>query len=153
MLKIPSYYFARFTARINWLKLGFRRTCIGSAIIGCAGFGVLSSAAAIANDTHAIQQSTISEMATVKLPMQQRHDFNQLALWGSLKQGALLRGVVAKGSQVWLQDKPVQVSAEGYFAIGFGRDANLQHTLRWQLTSGQQHSAKLILAKREGTVI
>ncbi|GAA0349082.1 M23 family metallopeptidase [Bowmanella denitrificans] len=50
-------------------------------------------------------------------------------LEGQMVQGTLLRGQVAPGTQVRLNDKPIKVSAQGHFVLGFGRDAALEHQL------------------------
>ena len=39
-----------------------------------------------------------------------------LELRGELTQGSLLRGELPPGSQVWLNDKPVRVSDNGFLA-------------------------------------
>ncbi len=44
-------------------------------------------------------------------------------LEGPLTQGGLVLGVVPPGSEVRLDGRPVRVTAEGLFVIGFGRDA------------------------------
>ncbi|MFC3120092.1 M23 family metallopeptidase [Agaribacter flavus] len=71
-------------------------------------------------------------------------------LQGKLMQGSLIRGETKAGSKVWLNDKVIRVSSDGYFVMGFGRDAALTHTLSWQ----HQHmpardSMQLVLQKRE----
>jgi murein DD-endopeptidase MepM/ murein hydrolase activator NlpD len=68
---------------------------------------------------------------------------------GDLTQGSLIRGKVAANSQVWLNDKSIKVSDEGLFVFGFGRDANLKHTLTWQNTEGDLEHKYLTLAKRQ----
>jgi len=47
----------------------------------------------------------------------------QWRLEGPVRQGALVRGYAEPGSVVRFQGRAVRVSAEGYFLIGFGRDA------------------------------
>ena len=70
-------------------------------------------------------------------------------LHGDLVQGALLRGLAEKGTQVWLNGDSVKVSEEGFFALGFGRDAELTHTLKWQTADGKVQEKAIKLAKRE----
>ena len=48
-----------------------------------------------------------------------------LKLKGEMTQGSLIRGQVSAGHQVWLNDMPLKISVDGYFAFGFGRDAKL----------------------------
>lgn len=72
-----------------------------------------------------------------------------LALRGELTQGSLLRGNVAPGSSVWLDDEPVKVLPDGQFVIGFGRDASLQHALRWRRANGETQTRQINLVARE----
>ena len=74
---------------------------------------------------------------------------SDLSLEGELTQGSLLRGKVEPGTQIWLNDVPVNVSKDGFFAIGFGRDAELEHSLSWQLGDGAKNNKVLSLEKRE----
>jgi murein DD-endopeptidase MepM/ murein hydrolase activator NlpD len=69
-------------------------------------------------------------------------------LKGEMTQGSLIRGQVPVGHQVWLNDIPLKISAEGYFAFGFGRDAKLTQQLRWLDNKGEQHIKLLKLQVR-----
>jgi murein DD-endopeptidase MepM/ murein hydrolase activator NlpD len=71
-----------------------------------------------------------------------------LELKGEMTQGSLIRGQVAVGHQVWLNEKPLKVSAGGYFAFGFGRDAKLTQQLKWLDNKGVQHVHRLKLLPR-----
>jgi murein DD-endopeptidase MepM/ murein hydrolase activator NlpD len=73
----------------------------------------------------------------------------ELQLLGQPTQGSLLRGQLTQGSELSLDGKPLKVSAEGYFAFGFGRDEGLEHTLSWRNDNGQQVSQAIVLSKRE----
>jgi murein DD-endopeptidase MepM/ murein hydrolase activator NlpD len=53
-------------------------------------------------------------------------------LKGKLMQGSLIRGQVASGTQVWLNGNVLEVSKQGDFVFGFGRDAKATHLLEWQ---------------------
>ncbi|MEP4299344.1 MAG: M23 family peptidase, partial [Paraglaciecola sp.] len=57
---------------------------------------------------------------------------SDVELKGVLTQGSLIRGQLPAGSQVWLDDKAIKISEGGQFAFGFGRDAALEHQLKWQ---------------------
>jgi hypothetical protein len=46
--------------------------------------------------------------------------------------GALVRGKVESGTQVWLGVKPLKLSPSGYFVFGLGRDDKTMPLLRWQ---------------------
>lgn len=72
-----------------------------------------------------------------------------ITLEGEKTQGSLLRGTAEPGTLVWLNGDPVKVSAQGYFAIGFGRDASLEHTLEYQPPGQEKQSMTLSLSKRE----
>ncbi|WP_255439043.1 M23 family metallopeptidase [Aestuariibacter sp. GS-14] len=72
-----------------------------------------------------------------------------LVLKGEATQGSLMRGKLPSGTKVWLNDNPVDTLDDGAFAIGFGRDAKVSHTLRWLLPSGEQQSQTIVLAERE----
>ena len=51
-------------------------------------------------------------------------------LSGQARQGALLWGTVAPGSEVYLDQEWLQVSAAGVFVLGFGRDETGARNLR-----------------------
>lgn len=70
-------------------------------------------------------------------------------LRGELTQGSLLRGKLPAGSQVWLNDEPLLITDDGLFVLGFGRDAELSHQLKWQSVDGKVHTKTLTLNKRE----
>lgn len=72
-----------------------------------------------------------------------------LELQGELTQGSLIRGKLQPGSQVWLNEKPVRVAANGWFAFGFGRESDLAHTLQWQEPQGPKETLQLTLRKRD----
>ena len=55
-------------------------------------------------------------------------------LIGELTQGSLIRAKITPGSEVKLNAEVLKISAQGEFVFGFGRDAPLQHDLRWKLS-------------------
>lgn len=69
-------------------------------------------------------------------------------LKGEMTQGSLIRGQVQVGHQVWLNDTPLKISSDGYFAFGFGRDAKLTQQLKWVDGRGEQHTKPLKLQVR-----
>lgn len=73
---------------------------------------------------------------------------SDLHLKGEMTQGSLIRGQVPAGSQVWLNETPLKISPEGYFAFGFGRDAKLTQQLKWLDTQGTEHLKALQLQPR-----
>lgn len=73
----------------------------------------------------------------------------QVSLTGTLTQGALIHGQVPAGSQVWLNDKAIKVSASGQIVMGFGRDADLKHQLKVIAPDGVIEEQGITLSKRE----
>lgn len=71
-----------------------------------------------------------------------------LSLNGERTQGSLLRGQVAPGVSVALGGKPVRITGDGFFAVGFGRDADLEQTLELEKDGASQQVA-VTLEKRE----
>lgn len=71
-----------------------------------------------------------------------------LQLKGELTQGGLIRGQAPVGSQVWLNDQAIKISPEGYFAFGFGRDAQLTQQVSWLDASGEKQIKQLQLQAR-----
>ena len=72
-----------------------------------------------------------------------------LRLDGPRTQGALLRGRVAPGSAVRFDGAPVRVSVDGWFLIGFGRDAPPEATLDVTWPDGRSERKVLIVNPRE----
>ncbi len=72
-----------------------------------------------------------------------------VTLSGPLTQGSLVYGQVEPGSQVWLNERPVRVTADGHFVIGFGRDAALEQALKVVSPAGTQSSRALSLTRRD----
>lgn len=72
-----------------------------------------------------------------------------LELDGQLTQGAMLRGQTDPGTRITLNDNPVRVTEDGRFAIGFGRDAELQQRLVEVPEKGEPVVHELTLTQRE----
>lgn len=72
-----------------------------------------------------------------------------LELTGPLTQGALVRGQVEPGSQVWLNGEPVRVTPQGRFALGFDRSADLRQQLSVQAPDGARRQRTLELSERD----
>lgn len=71
------------------------------------------------------------------------------SLSGESIQGGMMVGRTEPGSHVQQDGQPVRVSAQGYFLLGFARDAPAQSTLRIGLPDGQVIERKLDVASRE----
>jgi murein DD-endopeptidase MepM/ murein hydrolase activator NlpD len=71
-----------------------------------------------------------------------------LELHGKPTQGGLLKGKVEVGSKVFLDERPVNVTSDGYFLLGFGRDAPLKATLLIERSDGKREIHPIKLEKR-----
>lgn len=74
---------------------------------------------------------------------------NALELDGKIEQGGIVFGQAAAGSSVFLDERAVQVSDDGHFVIGFGRDQTGSVTLKVQSPEGQEQQRTLTIAPRE----
>lgn len=72
-----------------------------------------------------------------------------LELMGSLTQGGLIYGQVEPGTQVKLNGEQVKTSANGIFVFGFGRDAELEHSVSLVGPNGAESKHPISLKKRE----
>lgn len=72
-----------------------------------------------------------------------------LALEGPLKQGGMVVGRVAPGSAVSLEGRPLRVSGNGLFVMGFGRDAGPTARLDIVYPDGGVEHRELEIAQRE----
>jgi len=73
----------------------------------------------------------------------------EVSLQGETRQGGLLFGQAAEGSQAFLDDKKLLVSAEGHFVIGFDRDETGERTLKIIEPGGKEESFTLVVEARE----
>ena len=64
-------------------------------------------------------------------------------------QGGLVRGRVAPGSKVEFEGEPVRVSGEGWFLIGFGRDAPAKAVLSVVFPDGKRERYGLAVKPRK----
>ncbi|MET0065086.1 MAG: M23 family metallopeptidase [Candidatus Thiodiazotropha sp.] len=72
-----------------------------------------------------------------------------MTLEGDYTQGGMLMGQVQPGDRVLLDGQPVQVSGQGRFLLGFGRDEALRHELLIQRKDGSQERLQIALSKRD----
>lgn len=72
-----------------------------------------------------------------------------LELRGELTQGGLVIGTVQTGSEVYLDQQAVKVSASGVFAIGFDRDASAEAVLAVVSPKGQRTERTLTIKPRQ----
>ncbi len=72
-----------------------------------------------------------------------------LELQGEMTQGSLIRGKLPANSKLWLNNLPVELTSKGNFAFGFGRDAQLEHRIAWQVGDSEVESKLLLLTARE----
>jgi len=74
---------------------------------------------------------------------------NKLDLNGDFIQGGLVIGKTQPGTKVIFQEKPVKVSEDGIFIIGFHRDEPLRSVLEATLPSGEKLSQNIVIQKRD----
>ena len=72
-----------------------------------------------------------------------------IRLDGPRTQGGLLRGRVAPGSSVEFEGVPVRVSNDGWFLVGFGRDAPREAELAVSSPDGRRERLVLAVAPRK----
>ncbi len=72
----------------------------------------------------------------------------ELQLSGALTQGGLVRGQVAPGTRVYYGDRPLKLTADGQFILGFGRDAVPQHSLTLIAPDGKVRIEVLQISER-----
>ncbi len=72
-----------------------------------------------------------------------------LELKGHLTQGGMIIGSLPDAKIVKFNDTQLEKTSSGNFVFGFGRDAQLTHTLSWQDSAGQWHNKELVITKRE----
>lgn len=72
----------------------------------------------------------------------------EIQLQGNLTQGGLVSGQANPGSRVFLDDRPVSVSSEGDFILGFGRDAEHSYQLKIIDGNGDTSEQKIEVAPR-----
>jgi murein DD-endopeptidase MepM/ murein hydrolase activator NlpD len=71
-----------------------------------------------------------------------------LKLEGKLVQGGMVIGKTAPGSSVHFQGKPIRVSPQGDFVIGFGRDAAPSQVVTIRLPGGNVEKAPIRIEQR-----
>ncbi|MEE8056885.1 MAG: M23 family metallopeptidase [Pseudomonadales bacterium] len=74
---------------------------------------------------------------------------NAVELAGPLTQGSLVIGKVEPGTRVVLESKPVKVSDDGLFVIGFDRDAPAVVQLTVEKANGEKELQALSIARRD----
>lgn len=72
-----------------------------------------------------------------------------LILNGVFTQGALVRGQVVEGAEVYLNGERVQTNRDGKFVIGFEREAPTDQHLLVKLANGNEVHKTITLTKRE----
>ena len=72
----------------------------------------------------------------------------EVDLAGELVQGGLVRGQVAPDSAIWLNGRPLRVTSDGWFVLGFGRDAPASAELMVRAPTGEERRHVLQIAPR-----
>ncbi|MFQ5955324.1 MAG: M23 family metallopeptidase [Kiloniellales bacterium] len=86
--------------------------------------------------------------ALMVLPADVAGAAERLRLDGPLMQGGLVRATAAPGASVRLDGRPVRVSPEGLFLLGFGRDASGEARLEVTWPDGRREVRVLEVASR-----
>ncbi len=71
---------------------------------------------------------------------------------GKMTQGSLIRGKTEAGVKIWLNGKAIDVSENGDFVFGFGRDAPLSHELKWQYPAHSENANSAASAKDKQSI-
>jgi murein DD-endopeptidase MepM/ murein hydrolase activator NlpD len=71
----------------------------------------------------------ITALSVLTFPLSAQEG-NKLSLSGPLIQGGMIRGETEPGSKIFLDEKPVKISENGKFVIGFHRDAKTKWILK-----------------------
>jgi murein DD-endopeptidase MepM/ murein hydrolase activator NlpD len=66
-----------------------------------------------------------------------------------MAQGGMLIGITAPGDRVRFNDRPIRVSPDGLFLLGFGRDDKLRHSLDVSRAGKLVERRQITIAKRE----
>ncbi len=88
-------------------------------------------------------------LCSVPAPGPLRATETGLRLDGPRTQGAVLRGRVAPGAVVEFEGAPVRVSEDGWFLVGFGRDAPPEATLSVTWPDGRRERKTLTVKPRQ----
>ncbi len=72
-----------------------------------------------------------------------------IRLSGAFTQGGMLTGQTTPGAKVTFDGRPVRVSKEGIFIVGFGRDAPLEHRLVVDLPDGRRQRRNIEISARK----
>ena len=75
--------------------------------------------------------------------------FAQVDLVGKMEQGALIRGQVEVGTQVFLNNEAIKVTPDGAFAFGFSREAELKQELTLIYPDGLTQVKPLSIATKQ----
>ena len=96
------------------------------------------SASSLMSVSHASQSAQPAQESNVNL-----------AINGTFTQGALVRGQVDKGAEVFLNGERVETNKDGKFVIGFEREAPLEQQLVVKSVSGDELVRDITLSKRQ----
>ncbi len=76
----------------------------------------------------------------------------ELRFEGTTAQGGLVIGRAAPGARVLVDGRPVRVTADGRFLVGFGRDAGPETTVEAVLAGGRRETVVIAVASRDWPV-
>jgi len=96
-----------------------------------------------------LPRTLLLSLAITLSPILLANEQGSLNLDGEAVQGGLIFGKTTPGSKVSLDGDAVQVSVNGQFVLGFGRDESGTRTLEVQLPDGQLQSRALTISARD----
>ena len=97
-----------------------------------------------------VSASSLVPVSYASQKVQQAQDSSvNLTINGTFTQGALVRGQVDKGAEVFLNGERVETNKDGKFVIGFEREAPLEQQLVVKSASGEEFVKDIMLSKRE----
>ncbi len=74
---------------------------------------------------------------------------NAIVLEGKLLQGGMVIGQAPLGSRVWLDGESLELTPDGHFVFGFGRDAEADHKLKVVYPDGVEEQKDLVVRARD----
>lgn len=77
---------------------------------------------------------------------------DDLEIYGQWQQGGLLRGRVAPGFQLWIDERQLQTTVDGGFVFGLGRDQGKDFELTLVDAAGVKHSRHFTVAQRRYSI-
>ena len=75
--------------------------------------------------------------------------YGEILLKGPMTQGSLLIGQAPENASIKHNNKDIRVSEDGFFVLGFGRDAKLEQSFTVVYSNGKEETQQIKLEKRK----